>query len=89
MRTQAKEDGRNVVMYINKFVAICGESWQFRISATADTVWTEANLFSFDYSQMPPVDRTIHYPKTRWGTCAHWDSELQEFLRREIGKRGM
>lgn len=91
MKRRAKEDGRGMTMYINKFVGILGEFWQFQISATEDTVWTEAHLIHFDHSKNPPVDQTTHYPKTKWGdagkTGTRWDSELREFLNREINKK--
>ncbi len=90
MKRKAKEDGRGMPLFINKFVTICDEYWQFEIFATEDTVCTEAHLFHFDYGKNPPVDQTTHYPRTEWGgkgyTGARWDSELREFLRREINK---
>ena len=87
MKRRAQEDGRGMAMFINKFVGICGEFWQFEISASESAVWTEAHLIQFDYGQKPPVDKTIHYPKTKWGdSYSRWDVELREFLRREINK---
>ena len=88
VKRRAKEDGRGMTMYINKFVGICGESWQFQVSASADTVWTEATFFDFDSSTNPPRDLTVHYPKTKWGKAySRWDTELREFLNREICKQ--
>ena len=90
LKQRAKEDGRGMTMFINKFVAIGGEFWQFQFYATGDSISTEAHLFHFDYSEHPPVDRSTHYPRTKWGdkglTGRRWDSELREFLRREVNK---
>ena len=91
LKRDAKADGRGMTSLYNKFVGICRESWQFTVYANEKEVWTEAVLFQFDYRQNPPADRSIRYPKTKWGdagrTGRRWDSELREFLRREVMKQ--
>lgn len=87
-RKQAIKDGRGMTGFINKFVGVCGEFWQFQIYASEDSIWTAATYFRFDYSKTPALDISVHYPKTKWGgPYSRWDSELREFLKREINKK--
>lgn len=90
VKQEAIGDGRGMKMMINKFVGVCGESWQFIVTADERSVWTEARRFHFVHSSGQTIDQSVHYPKTKWGdaggTGARWDSELREFLRREINK---
>lgn len=88
VREKRREDGRPVMKSrINKFVGVCGEFWQFIVYADMESIWTEAVYFHFDYSTKPPKDLSVHYPETKWGgPYSRWDSELREFLRREINK---
>ena len=84
----ARDDGLGMTTFVNKFVVVGREFWQFGIYASADKVWTEAHLFRFDYSKNPPADISTHYPKTEWGgSYSRWDCELREFLNREICKK--
>ena len=73
--------------FINKFVGIQDEMWQFKFYLTRNTVETEAQLFLFDYSKDPAQDISITYPKTLWGDkYSRWDTELRNFLSREVLK---
>ena len=63
--------------YCNKFIGVCGESWKFGFYISSDTVATDATLLSCG----------TQYPKTKWGGFGRrWDTELREFLSREVNK---
>ena len=66
--------------YICKFVGVCGESWKFEITASADGIWTQADL-------LQSGERAVHFPRTKWGEPGvRWDSDLRKFLIREVNK---
>lgn len=59
-----------------KTINICGEEWKFEIIATQTTISTTAAF-----------NGKTDYPLTKWGgDGVRWDSELREFLNREILK---
>ena len=65
--------------FTNEYVCICGELWAFSIHAGDCMVSTEAALAH--------NGQWLIYPRTIWGrTYARWDTELREFLNREVCK---
>ena len=61
---------------------ICGESWEFKAYFGSNSVQTEATLF------LKETSKTISYPRTTWGEpYKRWDTDLKEFLMREIDKK--
>lgn len=64
---------------VTECVKVCGEPWVFTIRTGSDKVSTQAWLYR-DEGYVP-------FPMTTWGApYSRWDSELREFLMREICK---
>ena len=74
-----RENNNTQPGFLHKFFSVCGELWSFCIYIDNDTLSTSAELI---------LDgRPLKFPKTTWGgPYSRWDSELREFLRREICK---
>lgn len=63
-------------------VRVCDEHWCFTFSIEDNTVSTSALL-------VLPSGQQVTYPRTTWGSPGQrWDSELREFLLREVCKEG-
>ena len=74
------KEGQKKPDFASISVVVCGEPWLFRIYLDADTVSTDAELMCQNGS-------ACRYPRTTWGgKYARWDSELQEYLNREVCK---
>lgn len=65
-----------------EYVRVCDEHWCFAFSIADNKVSTSAML-------VLPSGQRVAYPYTTWGSPGRrWDSELREFLLREVCKEG-
>lgn len=73
--------------FVHKFFTVCGELWSFCIYTARKTIEISADRIydstkRYDLDSMP-----VRFPKTTWGgPYGRWDSELREFLIREVCK---
>lgn len=64
---------------IAEHTKVCGEHWFFYIQTDNDKVSTKA----WNYYK----DEFVPFPMTTWGApYSRWDTELREFLQREVCK---
>ena len=80
MKKEHKERNAKHTLFYNKFVGIEWEYWKFTLYVNSEKVSTEAILFQ--------DGKETKFPFTTWGDkYKRWDSDLKEFLMREINKQ--
>lgn len=86
-RKLRKEHQGHQTGFIHKFLIVCGELWRFYIYIDRKTISTSAERI-YDATKRYDLDSIpVRFPKTTWGSpYSRWDSELREFLEREICK---
>lgn len=78
-RRLKKENNNIQPGFLHKFFSICGELWSFCIYIDSGSLSTSAELIV--------GDKMVKFPKTTWGEpYRRWNSELREFLTREVCK---